>query len=88
MNLIILSKKLRQVSDLLNEILDTDIRAFVSETPETARRIIKEITVTKGKKSKVTHTYHGTHWTQQPENKAKLRAMMKKAAAARKAAKT
>ena len=62
-----LSKKLRHAADVLDELLE------VQGTPEIARRILS-----KGKRM-----YKKKHWTQRPENRARLKKILKHAAKVR-----
>ena len=72
------AKKFRAIADLLDDLLGVD-RPTPRETPVVAAAIRREL-------SSKPHTYAGKHWTQQPKNKAKLRAMMKRGVETRKAA--
>jgi hypothetical protein len=61
-----LIRKLRTAADALEDVLGID-RATLLETPEVADKIRK------------TFKYRaGTHWTQKPENKAKLKKLARK----------
>ena len=64
MNLKLLATKLRQAADVLDDLLGVE-RATKHETPTTATAIRK--TFVKPKRS-----FHGKHWTQTPEGKARL----------------
>lgn len=66
-----LAKKLRNAADIIDDLLQEPER----ETREMARKIIQR---------KRGFHHKGKHWTQKPENKARLRLMLEKAAANRK----
>lgn len=78
MSLKALAKKLRQAANILDDLLYES----GNENQTTASEIVKRHT------RKPKFRYHGTHWTQLPKNKAKLRKMVKASAKARKESKS
>ena len=77
-------KKLRKAADALDELL-----AFDSSNHSSARKKIEAAIIQepekKERKSTKGFKYSGTHWTQKPENKARLSKMLRKGSKARKA---
>jgi hypothetical protein len=73
MNALVFARKLRQAADLLEELFGHSSTSRTNETPVVAKKILKSLKTAKGKKFPP-----GTHWTQKPENKARLAANMKR----------
>lgn len=71
-----LAQKLRHAADVLDDLMGLD-RPTVNETPATAVKIRAALATRRYKP--------GTHWTQRPENRAKLLRMVKRSGAGRKA---
>jgi hypothetical protein len=69
-----LSKKLRHAADVLDALFE------VKGTPTIAKRIIKNLPKARGGAREYPK---GTHWTQRPENKARLKKQLKRMAAMR-----
>jgi len=79
MNIKQFAQKLRHAADVLDELVGID-RNTSNETPAMAAKIQKELkNIRKGK------SYKGKHWTQKPENKARLRKILRDALAKKKA---
>jgi hypothetical protein len=74
-----LAQKLRHAADVLDELIGID-RATINETPAVASKIRASF---KKRNGNFGFRYKGTHWTQQPKNRARLQRMVKRNAKAR-----
>lgn len=78
-----LSKSLRHIADLVDELLSDGSVTYNAALVQTIRRNVKASTKKPGTKNGF--KYRGTHWTQRPENRKYLLAMNRRTAKARKA---
>jgi hypothetical protein len=82
MNIAQTAKKLRAAAEALEALLELE-RPVVHGTPEVARKIVKDLAKARGAKTKKTKRPYtkraGLHWTQKPENRKRLRKILRDA---------
>lgn len=77
-----MAAKFRHAAEVLEELAGIDRPTF-NETPDTAHKLRNSMKKARGKRPGKPYYKKGTHWTQKPENKAKLKKMHQKGAETR-----